>query len=215
MSKKIKKIIKKTRHQLRWRVEIITGCDHNTCLITSNPRKKTHKIEIPAQDVREIEYLHELGHALLCETRHQMLSTHYFEPGTSEEILKQITPAVRCMADWFVDAWLIKIAPAEEKAEIMEHFKMVNNLPDSALEDPKLLTGAALIIAQAIKFCGVKKKLSGQLKMAVSALLCINPEETNTKNIEKLTNNLLNCYSDIKIEAVFEKNLWILKEIEK
>ena len=219
MSKKIKKLIKKTRHQLKWRVEF-SSTREPTLLITSDHWKKLHTISIPDKnDIRDIEILHEYGHALLCETANQMLSTHYFAGDPGSEAVKQITPAARATNDWFVDAWLISIAPAEEKSEILEHYGMICQLPDEYLNNPEMLTAGALMVAQAMKFCSKKHHKKMQvptlLRKPVKIFLSINPANPTIPNVQNLLNQLLSCYCDLQVRAVKGRDVWCWKVIKK
>jgi len=208
MSKRLKKLIKQTRHKLEWRVEEITHPGFDTLYITSNPWGKTHKIYIPDKNVRNIEILHEYGHALLCETIHQMLSTHYFKPDPGPGILKIITPAAQAAYDWFVDDWLFRLVPDLERKEILESLEMLLSLPEShVISHPEILTGLALIIAQAIKYCGRTVPTTGILKQAVTALLSVDPSKPTTESITACNNRLLACYCPVQLEPMIDNGV--------
>jgi len=117
MSKRIKKLIKKIRHRLQWPVAENRAPGIDTLSIDSDSRARIHRINVPGHDVRDIEYLHELGHAWLCETVSPMFSGQTF--GTVDiEVLSLIQPASQAASDWFVDHWIYTMAPAEERREI-------------------------------------------------------------------------------------------------
>jgi len=99
------------------------------CEIMSFPEKKLHRITLPNPDhrdqLRPIEYLHELYHAKLCETVHPLFSGSIFTQNSNPEYIQFYTPLFRCVNDWFVDGLLITLCPEEELDEIKEHTEMI------------------------------------------------------------------------------------------
>ncbi len=202
MSKGIKKIIKRTRHALRWRV-LDAVHDRGEMEIVSDPWERTHIIYSPAHPapgnpLRDIEYLHELAHAMLCETVHTCMSTHYFEQGTPEHMLHTLSPIVRAASDWYADGWLMSICPDDERSEIEEHYALVCRALTAhgfaAIHD-EWRWGAALIIAQAVKWCGRRNIGRGALAETVNVLLAIDPMRPSRQGMERLINDLLSCSS--------------------
>lgn len=191
MSKKIKKLIKYTRHRLGWRVyERVHG---HTLMIRSDHQAKTHLITMPetGSKVRPIEYLHELGHAILCEQVHPQFSTPYFT-GAATEVLEQIRPASQAASDWFIDAWLLEICPDEERKEIAEHCNLVVKvLRSESSGTPDIMYGSALFIAQAIKYCSWQVAVGGKLEQAVASFLSVEPVPPAVGKLEELLNKLL------------------------
>ena len=200
MSKTIKKLIKKHRHRLTWPVTVVTGPEVGTLEIMSDHAAKTHTIYIPDNNVRDIEYLHEIGHATLCERVHPMFSTPQFAT-TDPAVLNEIAPATRAASDWFVDHWLITLAPGEERHEIEEHARGIARvLKHQRRGDPELLCMAALMFAQAIKYCGWQLSLGGDIERAVNALFAVEPSRPSIDRLTATINGLLACYSRYRVE---------------
>lgn len=216
MSKRIKKLIKKTRHRLTWRVAEIRGAGVDTLMITSDYQCRTHTIHVPDHNVRDIEYLHELAHATLCETVHPMFSTQYFMLGTDQRYIELITPAAQAASDWFADAWLLQVAPDEERAEIDEHRRLVCRLlQEKGAGDAEMLYGAALMIAQGIKYCGSKIRCDGQLEQAVNAFLAVDPACPSVKILGEVLNSLLHILYSFDVSLMCEDGLdvWRVAEL--
>lgn len=208
--KKLKALIKKTQAALRWPVVVVTRGD--TLEIHSDHLQRKHTITLPADygnagDIRDIEYLHELAHATLCETIHPLFSTSCFQ-GCSQQTLDTIAPAFRACSDWFADAWLMKVAPELETAEIEEHCNLVlKTLEKGSKGTPEFLFGAALMIAQGIYYCGYKLNLGGSLKQAVDAFLSVPPEKPTLQKYEKLVNLLL-AIIGLRATLTTDKTAW-------
>lgn len=191
MTKRIKKLIKKTRHRLNWPVREVTGPEIRTLEITSDHAARTHTIYLPDHDVREIEYLHELGHATLGEQVHPQFATQY-TVGADAETLHLIKPACQAASDWFIDAWLMQLCPDEERAEIEEHCALIcRRLQGRQSGTPDELFGGALMIAQAIKYCRAKIQTGGLLAPAVDAYLTIEPHPPTVTKLAAVINALL------------------------
>lgn len=207
MSKKIKKLIKRTRHRLTWPVrEIVSG---NTLMITSDHQDRTHLITIPETGgLRDMEYLHELAHATLCETVHPMFSTQYFKRGTDPAHITLITPASQTASDWFADAWLMQVAPAEELAEIEEHFALIcRSLQRDPSGTPEHLFGSAMIIAQAIKYGRAEITCGGLLQQTVSAFLAVDPAIPTVEALASLVSGLLSVLCPYRVRLVQDDDL--------
>lgn len=206
MSKKIKKLIKTTRHRLTWPVRECTS--GHTLMITSDHQQRSHLITIPQSGVvRPIEYLHELAHATLCEQVHPQFSTQYFNGAGDERVLAEIQPAAQAASDWFADAWLMAVCPIEERREIEEHCALVvQSLHASPAGTPEMLYGSALMIAQAKKYCSLEVKTGGQLLQAVTAFLSIEPSPPTIEHLEALLNLLLEVLHPYRVRL--EDNEW-------
>lgn len=207
MSKRIAKLIKKTRHRLQWSVREVTGPDVHTLEITTDHRERHHTIYIPAHDVRPIEYLHELAHATLCEQIHPQFSTQYFAIGIPDPIVRLIGAASQAASDWFVDEFLCALLPEETKAEVDEHLHMVSGaLGKNPEGGPEMFTGFALIVAQAIRYCGYKIELAEPLKQAVNGLLSVPPDNPTVEKLQAAVNNLLACYCPHRVRLITDQD---------
>ena len=203
--KKLKALIKKTQAALRWPVVVVTSGD--TLMITSTARPPQHIVTMPADlksagQVRDIEYLHELAHATLCETVHPIFSTNTIE--ADAETISLVSPAFRACSDWFADAWLMKVAPNGELSEIDEHLELVMRyLQGDQAGGYETLCGAALIIAQAVKYRGDSFRLGGQLQAAVNAFISTPCERPSVEKYVQLVNGLL---AQIKMSATLSED---------
>lgn len=192
--KKLKSLIKKTESSLKWPVSVVHHGD--TLEICSDHEERRHIITWPADlkaagQVRDIEHLHELAHATLCETVHPLFSTSYFE-NVPPSVLDQIAPAFRACSDWFADAWLMTVAPSAEGPDIDEHYDLVTRtLQEQPLATAELLFGASLIIAEAIHWRKARPSLGGQVKETVDAFLSVPPEKPSVVKYQRLINLLL------------------------
>lgn len=207
MSKKIKKLIKRTRHRLAWPVrEIVSG---DTLMITSDHQARHHLITIPVSGgLRDMEYLHELAHATLCETIHPMFSTQYFKRGTDPAHIALITPASQTASDWFADAWLMQVAPVEELAEIEEHFALIcRGLQRDPSGTPEHLFGSAMIIAQALKYGGAEISCGGVLRQAVETFLAVDPAPPTVSALAALVSGLLSILYPYRVRLVQDDDL--------
>jgi len=105
--KKLRMLIRKTQSSLNWPVSIIHG--GASLEICSDPLSKTHTIFWPAartDPVTELEHLHELGHAMLCEKIHPMFSTTYIEGDTTTDSRRypMLPVCCRLVRGWLADA---------------------------------------------------------------------------------------------------------------
>ena len=202
---KTKTIIKEYRHRLKWPVTDITGSEVGPLRITSDHIKKTHTIYLPDHDVREIEYLHEIGHAYLCEWVNPMFGTQYFARSVTPAQINEIQPASQGASDWFCDQWLFEITPAAEKAEISESMGLIiSQLQRSSAGGPELFCMAVLIFAQAQKYCGEKLNMGEPLKSGVAGLLAINPANPTVAKLQAAVNVLLSCYSNLRVKHIID-----------
>lgn len=211
----LKPLIMETRSRLFWPVrEVVRG---DTLEIISDHIHKVHTIHIPAASggIRDIEYLHELAHATLCEQAHPMFSTWYFASDTPARIIEEITPACRTANEWFAEGWLMQVAPAAERAEVEEHLQLVfETLRGAGSEQSAvILYGAALIIAQAIAYCGAQIRCGGLLQDAVTAFLSVRPDLATLPQLELLINRLLSVGYPYRLSCCRENDLdvWLVQ----
>ena len=107
--------IEEATGNLQWelRHEVVKGA--TICRITSDPHRRQHIIHLPdpPDEVRGMDYLHELAHATLAE-KHYLLSTSYFMRGTPVKYCEM-------MADSEASAMGVMATP-EMVAAIKEHY---------------------------------------------------------------------------------------------
>ncbi len=213
--KKLKSLIKKTQAALQWPVSVVYKGD--SLEIRSDHHDRGHTITWPtdlkaAGEVRDIEYLHELAHATLCETVHPLFSTICFE-GVNEHTLDVVTPCFRATSDWFADAWLMKVAPDYEGPDIDDHLVIVlKSLQDKQSGSMEFLYGASLIIAQGIYYRNARLPLGGTLKQAVDAFLSVPPEKPTIQKYAKLVNLLL-VPLQLRAKLTVDQSAWLISEI--
>jgi hypothetical protein len=208
--KKLKNLINRTRSALRWRV-IEQVHNKNSIEITTDREKQTHTIFTPANPspqnpLRDIEYLHELAHATLCETIHPVFSTHYFAIGTRDDDIRALTPIIRAASDWFADEWLMETCPELERAEIEEHYDLIIASLQRATGpvSAELLYGSSLMIAQGIKYLGKPNNTGGQLNEVVAAFLSVRPDKPTVAKFENLINRLAAPYCPLRVRQIHD-----------
>ena len=216
MSKRIKKLIKKIRHRLQWPVAENRAPGIDTLSIDSDSRARIHRINVPGHDVRDIEYLHELGHAWLCETVSPMFSGQTF--GTVDiEVLSLIQPASQAASDWFVDHWIYTMAPAEERREIEAVYSQMGAwLKDNKAVSADILCAAALFVAQADRYCGRKTRVGGVLAQAVAAILTVDPSRPSLESLAAAINGLLACYAPYRVRPASDdgRQYWAVEKVD-
>ncbi|MHC1697766.1 MAG: hypothetical protein AB9919_06860 [Geobacteraceae bacterium] len=217
--KKLKNLINRTRSSLRWRI-IEQTHDQDTIEIVSDRTECTHTILTPTNPspqnpLRDIEYLHELAHATLCETVHPVFSTHYFAAGTPAEGIRTLTPIMRAASDWFADQWLIEHCPELERVEIEEHYELAMSALQQATGpvEAEVLYGTALMLAQGIKYLGKPDNTGGQLREVVGAFLLVRPEKPTDKKMETLINRLSAPHSDLRV-VLLNDGVWKTERVE-
>jgi len=217
----MKKVIENIRSQLKWKVQEQQGVSPEF-RIDSNPQRKEHIIYWPAPNSkagppRKIELLHELIHAQLAEQVHFQFSGNYFARESSDKHIHTVAWACRAATDWFVDAKLMELVPNQERAEIEEHFNLVCRMFQVGSQQGNifLLLSGGLIIAQAIKYLGVRVQIDGKLKHVVDAFLSTSPENPSVQTLEKLINKLLAVYTDLRVQLVIDSGLEVWEIIKK
>jgi hypothetical protein len=197
-SKKLKSLVKKAREELSWlTLEEVqpTGPLH----IFSDPVARTHTIFRPAPlpdddggPDKDLHYLHELGHALLCERVHPFFSNSFPISGLSKDQVPAVSPVLSTASDWFVGHWMTEFCPDAAIAELKKEFGATARMMENK-ETPSLdkFFVAVLIIAQSVKYLDEQVACSGILDEAVKAFLAVPPENPSVGKIEDLINSLL------------------------
>lgn len=195
-TKKLKNLIKKTREELNWPVEELTE-ESGLVRIFSDPTACTHTLYLPKAPpeggpVHELLYLHELGHALLCERVHPFFSNGFPIAGLDKKLLPAVAPVLNAAGDWFVGHWFMECASALAMEELNKEYEATAELMTHA-EPPSVekFFVAVLIIAQSVKYLKKQVNCSGFLDAAVQAFLSVPPENPTVQKYEKLVNLLL------------------------
>ena len=195
-TKKIKNLVKKAKAELTW-LSLELPQDKGPVRVVSDPDAKIHRIflspETAEADPRqELLYLHELGHATLCERVHPFFGTMFPITGLEQRLGPAVSPVLNAAGDWFVGQWQTEFCPELALAELKSEFDASTELLSK--EEPPTVDeffAVALIIAQAIKYLKVQDNCAGFLKQTVHAFLEVPPENPSVQKFELLTNKLL------------------------
>ena len=195
-TKNLKNLVKKAREELSWMV-LEEAQGSGPLSIFSNSVSRTHTIFLPSAPTEagpdpELHYLHELGHALLCERVHPFFSTGFPIAGLDEKLLPAVTPALNAASDWFVGHWMMEFCPDVAIADLKKEYEATAEMMGKG-EPPSVdkFFVAVLIIAQSIKYLNMPVECSGFLDAAVQAFLAVPPEKPTVRKIEDLINALL------------------------
>lgn len=206
-TKKLKNLVKKAKDELSWPFKEVTQ-ESGPARILSNPMARTHTICRPsntheADAAQELLYLHEIGHALLCERIHPVFSTVIPIIGLNEGLMPALTPVLSTASDWFVGHWLMEFCNEVAIDELKKEYEATAELMEKG-ETPTVdkFFAAVLIIAQSIKYLKKQVECSGFLDSAVQAFLAIPPEKPTVRKIEELINSLLALGSPFRCRIV-------------
>jgi hypothetical protein len=206
-TKKIKNLVKKARAELSWQVREVQQ-DSGLVRILSDPIEKTHFIFHPpeaaeADPVLELLYLHELGHALMCERVHPFFGSAYPIVGLEERLGVAVRPVLNAAGDWFMGHWLMEFCPELAREELQKEFEatteMLQKEPTPTVEKYFV---AVLIIAQAVKYLKVTDQCDGFLEKTVRAFLEVPPENPSDEKFELLINRLLELGAPLRCRRV-------------
>jgi hypothetical protein len=195
-TKKLKNLVKKAKGELSWPVQEVAQ-ESGLLHIFSDPMARTHTIFLPTdspppgQD-EELLYLHELGHALLCERVHPFFSSGFPITGLDQGLVPAVSPVLNVASDWFVGHWLMEFCPEVAIAELQKEYEATAQMMEKG-ETPSLdkFFVAVLITAQSIRYLKAAVECSGILDSAVRAFLAVPPDKPSLGKIEELINTLL------------------------
>jgi hypothetical protein len=195
-TKKLDNLVEKARGELSWPVqEVVQGS--GPLRIVSDPVGRTHTLVLPSSTpeedpVQELHYLHELGHALLCERVHPFFSGGFPIVGLDNEQLPAVSPALNAACDWFAGHWMMEFCQDVAMAELQQEYAATAKMMEKG-ETPSLekFFVAVLIIAQSIKYLDATVECEGFLDSAVKAFLAVPPENPSLPKIVALINSLL------------------------
>jgi hypothetical protein len=195
-TKKLRNLVEKAKDELSWpclEEEQASGPPR----IFSDPVARTHTIFVPSEPPeegpdKELLYLHELGHALLCERVHPFFSGGFPIAGLDKGVVAAVSPVLNVASDWFVGHWMTEFCPEVAIAELQKEYEATAEMMEKG-ETPSLdkFFVAVLIIAQSIKYLKAPVECSGFLDSAVQTFLAVPPEKPTLPKIEALINALL------------------------
>lgn len=213
-TKKLKNLIKKVQNALDWPI-IEQPEDVPVVRILSDPHFRTHIIHMPINQnahVDDYNYLHELGHASLCERVHPVFAANsYFAASTSQEHFVLLAPALQTACDWYISYWFQDICPEKFKecmTEKLETVKKILVLPRLPTVD--VLLDAAQTVALGIKYFDAPIDCGDKLKQAVDSFLAVRPDKPTRDDFEQMVNNLMAIYTPVRarIAQDNEYDIW-------
>jgi len=175
--------------------------------IISDPHSRTHLFMIPDKLKRQssdLDYLHELGHATLCEKVHPVFAANaQFAAQENKRQFLVILPALNAACDWFIYHWQMQIAPQAARDQLLENMPIAEEiLGESTLPPLEIILEASLLIAQGIQYLQEPIECGGVLKIAVDAFLSVPPEKPSAENCVLLVNRLMATYTDQRARLV-------------
>ncbi len=192
--------IEEATGNLQWelRHEVVKGA--TICRITSDPHRRQHIIHLPdpPDEVRGMDYLHELAHATLAE-KHYLLSTSYFMRGTPVKYCEMMADSVLVAADWLADYLMFLWCPGELKDEIGIHTDMSAVVTDRKTQN---LYYGGLMYAEAVSYLYMKKHdVPRRYRPVANTLLSHSPACPTVSGLCNLINDLagLTCSKRIKL----------------
>lgn len=195
-TKKLKNLVKKAKEELTWQI-LEKKQPEGPLRIFSDAVAKTHTIFQTAKtpedsQLYELNYLHELGHALLCERGHLFFSSGFPIAGLDKQLFAAVSPVLNAASDWFVGQWMMEFCHDVAMDELQKEFEATAEMMAKG-ETPSLdkFFVAVLIIAQSKKYLKKSVSCSGILDSAVEAFLAVSPEKPSLGKIETLINSLL------------------------
>lgn len=206
-------LLKKVRSELEWPV-VEQSHQMPVVRIVSYPRNKSHVILKPEQASKQhgdAAYLHELGHAILCEKVHPVFSaTTSFAPQDDKRRFLIIVPALNVACDWFVGGWQMGVAPRLTRMQIRESLPIAEEIVGQASLPPlEVILDAALVIAQGIQYLGEPIECDGVLDTAVKAFLAAAPDQPSCEACVRLVNALMSTYSHQRAFLVQKDGHWV------
>jgi len=204
-------IITRTINSLQWELyhELAEGA--TTCRITSDPIRRRHIIHLPqASNVSAMDYLHELAHAVLGE-QHHLLSTSYFERGTSTAHCDLMVNPVLVATDWLADYILYIWAPDGLKSEIIALTDIVANIRDNQTQS---LFFGGLIYAESVYYLQLKRhQVPRRYRCVTDILLAHDPVNPSVHKLRYIINDLAGLVCDKRLTLVNDDGLDVWKII--
>jgi hypothetical protein len=161
--------------------------------ISSSERLRSHTIRIPNRPFGKLDFLHELGHAWLCENVHPLFSTCHFVPGTSRHARDIALEPIRHAADWFVEGWLRQFGrvAADRRAEVKQWGEEFWRLVQEHEDRYAAMIHTAYCRAILIHYRDMQVESSGSLKPLTDVFLACPPSPPQFENFQALINALL------------------------
>jgi hypothetical protein len=193
------KKIKEVWQDLKWPIELWPHRSNDTS-IKSNPWKKVHRINFP--DTRwegyhdhenvmpgytALCFLHELGHAYLCETVHHFFATTYYHDSVTLDQMNTLYSPVSVAKDWFVNDLMFRWVRKEETFDTLDCLKPVLNGDHHHLSGGDLLYPSmiiAMVVHEKLKQITIPKVY----REIVKIFRKYQPDKPSLDNLVKLSN---------------------------
>jgi hypothetical protein len=199
--------IRKVRNGLEWSVVELPH-EVPAIHIFTDPVKRSHVIRMPDKESNrstDMDYLHELGHALLCEQVHPVFAATgmFVDHREKQQQYNAIVPALNAATDWFVGHWLMELAPKQARELLRENLTLVEGIVKHPEPPPvEIILDASQVIAQAVLYLGKRTDCSGVLQTATDAFLAIPPGEPSADACCRLVNTLMAVYTPQRARLV-------------
>lgn len=206
--KSLKSLIREVRNELEWPI-LEKPHEIPVIRITSYPRTQSHVFLMPDKlhnKSSDLDYLHELGHALFCEKIHPVFSAtgQFASEGNKRQFL-MVIPALNAACDWFIGDWQMGLSPEETRKQLKENIPLAEEvLAASQLPPLDIILDASLLIAEAIHYLEEPIECSGVLKNVVDAFLSVPPDKPSADNCITLVNCLMATYTDHRARLTTE-----------
>lgn len=215
-----KSLLKKVFSDLDWPI-LESATDMPTIRIVSDQQHKSHFMYVPKRDLDKsshLDYLHELGHATLCERVHPVFASNgQFPLLANKKRFLQMLPALGSASDWFVCHWQRGLLPQQMDAVIRESLPTVEEiLAQKELPPVEIILDAAFLIAQAVHYLDEPLECGGVLKDLVDAFLSVPPDAPSADRLQLLVNKIMASYTQERVQLVPEDGrlVWDLVEPE-
>ncbi len=192
----LRQLISRARADLAWPVREEPR-PFGVYSVSSDSRNQEHGIFMSSNDAawtpgKALAFLHELGHALLCERVHPVFATYFPVSGIDDADFAEVAPALNAASDWFVGHWLMEFCPDVATDDLRQEYEAtVEALGKEQTPTPEDFYVAALVVAQAIRYLDEPVDCGGILGEAVAAFLAVPPGEPSAHGVLFLANRLL------------------------
>jgi len=208
----LKGLIKRVRGDLAWPV-IEQPHELSAIRVVSYPRTESHVVLFPDkqhQKSTDLDYLHELGHATLCERVHPVFSaSSHFASRESVHHFLMLVPALNAALDWYICSWQMGLSPQLTRKQIRQGLKTAEEVLGLAELPPlEIILDAAGVIAQNIHFLEEPIECDGVLQTAVDAFLAMPPEQPSAESCVLLVNRLMATYTHYRTRLLQEGKLF-------
>ncbi|MBT0665605.1 hypothetical protein KI809_14950 [Geobacter pelophilus] len=204
--KSLKTLIKQVRAELEWPI-LEKSHEMPVIRIASYPRTRSHVFLMPNKlhnKSTDLDYLHELGHAYLCEKVHPVFSaTSQFSSEKDKRQFLMAIPALNAACDWFIGHWQMELSPQEARKQLQENIPIAEEvLAAPQLPPLEIILDAALLIAEGINYLEEPFECQGVLKTVVDAFLSVPPGQPSADNCSLLVNRLMSTYTDHRARLI-------------